>query len=202
MTICGSQSCGCALTSSSLTVSGAGTPGSPWIVEQVGFTDLTQLQVDVDNLEALVSVLQADMAAQQTLTTSHTSSISRLDEHRTAFDSGTAVTTVGTTPLVVASSSFTSLTHAGQILTMGMASFTKTVSSDVFYVQCRINAAGASGAGQDRSGAATGWACAFGGPTAVSAGTSPTVDVILTRVGGTGTATTTSGVVRAWFIPN
>jgi hypothetical protein len=57
MTICGSQNCGCALTSSTLVVSGNGTPGSPWVVEQAEFDDITQLQIDVDNLEAAMALL-------------------------------------------------------------------------------------------------------------------------------------------------
>lgn len=63
MTICGSQNCACALTSSTLTVSGNGTPGSPWVVEQAEFTDITQLQVDVDNLEAAVANLPSTYLA-------------------------------------------------------------------------------------------------------------------------------------------
>jgi len=57
MTICGSQNCACALTSSTLAVTGSGTPGSPWVIEQAEFTDITQLQIDVDNLEADVATL-------------------------------------------------------------------------------------------------------------------------------------------------
>lgn len=55
--ICDTISCGCAVTSSTLTVSGSGTPADPWRLEQAEFTDITQLQLDVANIQATLATL-------------------------------------------------------------------------------------------------------------------------------------------------
>lgn len=57
MGICNDQICNCAIRSTTLTVSGSGTPGDPWVLEQAEFTDITQLENDVANIEATLATL-------------------------------------------------------------------------------------------------------------------------------------------------
>jgi hypothetical protein len=201
MTICGSQACACALTSATLAVSGNGTPGSPWVIEQAEFSDITALQVAVDNLEATAAALTSDVTALQTLTASQTTSISRLDAMEDGASAATSGTTSGSTPLTVETFTFAPLPFAGHIWVYAAAIFTKTVSTDVFSLTTRVNGATHASPSQDRSGAAAGSLATIGGPSAGSAATTPTVDMQLTRAAGTGTATVTSATLRWLFLP-
>jgi hypothetical protein len=53
------QICGCAVTSTTLVITGSGTPGDPWVIEQAEFNDITQLQTDVANNTAAIANLPA-----------------------------------------------------------------------------------------------------------------------------------------------
>lgn len=55
--ICNDPACGCAISSTTLTISGSGTPEDPWVIEQIEFSDLTALQNAVANLEAAMNLL-------------------------------------------------------------------------------------------------------------------------------------------------
>src|SRR6188472_2111807 len=55
--ICDNLTCGCAVISDTLTITGSGTPTDPWRLEQAEFTDITQLQVDVANINATLATL-------------------------------------------------------------------------------------------------------------------------------------------------
>jgi hypothetical protein len=57
MGICNDQICNCALRSATLNVTGSGTPGDPWVLEQAEFSDITEIQNDIANIEALLASL-------------------------------------------------------------------------------------------------------------------------------------------------
>lgn len=201
MTICGSQSCACALRSDTLTVTGAGTPGSPWVIEQAEFTDITALQNAVDNLEASVAVLLSDVSALQVLTTDHATAIARLDAMQSGSISASSGTTSGTTPLTIDSTSLSTVPVAGVLFLWGAAIYSKTVSTDVFQVSTRINGVAHATAMRDQANGTAG-VLTMGGPTAISASTAPSIDYQLTRISGTGTATVASATLRWLFLPS
>jgi hypothetical protein len=55
--ICNDRACGCAISSETLVITGSGTPEDPWVVEQVEFTALTELENAVANLQAAMELL-------------------------------------------------------------------------------------------------------------------------------------------------
>lgn len=200
MTICGSQACGCALVSSTLSVSGGGTPGSPWVIEQAEFTDITALQVAVDNLEAAMVSVTADVVGLQTLTVNQGASITRLDAMQSGASSSAAGTTSGTTALVVDSFTFPTLTTQLQIWTFTALNFSKTVATDVFSLATRFNGAAAFSV-LDRVGASNASMVNHSGPHTAAAATTPLIELLLTRSSGTGTATVTGGAFRWLALP-
>ena len=59
MGICNDEICNCALRSETLTISGSGTPGDPWVLEQAEFSDITELENDIANINAELATLGA-----------------------------------------------------------------------------------------------------------------------------------------------
>lgn len=58
--ICGDQNCGCAIASTTLDLSGSGTPTDPWVIEQIEFTNLTDIENDIAAILAVLAGLPAD----------------------------------------------------------------------------------------------------------------------------------------------
>jgi hypothetical protein len=197
--LCGQTSCGCAFFSSTLNIS-VDSNGLVTL-EQAEFTDLTGALADIAQLQAEMLAAQSDITALETAMGTAESSIDRLDEMQTGFAAASSGTTSGTTALTIVTDTTPTLAVAGQLFVDGRAIFTKTVSSDVFQLTARINAGSASTPGRDLSGESTGWCTALA-LTAISAGTSPTVDIQLQRLSGTGTASVASASLRWWYLPN
>ena len=55
--LCESNGCGCGIKSTTMTITGSGTPGDPWFIEMAGSSDITQLQVDVANIFVVLEAL-------------------------------------------------------------------------------------------------------------------------------------------------
>lgn len=58
--ICGDKICGCAIETSTLFLSGSGTPEDPWVIEQIEFADLATIQSDIAGILATLDTLPND----------------------------------------------------------------------------------------------------------------------------------------------
>lgn len=55
--ICTPNTCGCAITTTTMTITGSGTPADPWVIDMAGSSAITQLQTDVSNINAALAAL-------------------------------------------------------------------------------------------------------------------------------------------------
>ncbi len=62
--ICNDRACGCAISTTTLSISGSGTPDDPWVIEQEEFTDITTLQAAVANIQAVLESLPGAYVAK------------------------------------------------------------------------------------------------------------------------------------------
>jgi hypothetical protein len=194
MGFCRESVCGCRFVSTTLDITQI---GGVVTLEQAEFTDLAGALADIAALEAAMTTAQADIAALETDMGTAEAAIARFDAMTGSSASSNTGTTSGTTALTIVTTTTPTLAATGLILMEGRVVFSKTVSTDVFQLAGRINAVSAATAGRDTSGAAAGWCTAFAGPTSVAGGSTPTLDIQLSRVSGTGTAT-----LRWWFLPS
>lgn len=197
--LCRPAACGCKFVSSSLNISV--DANGVVTLEQAEFTDITEMQADIAALEAIVADMQGDLSAAGTDLATLVASITRLDGMIAGQATAATGTTSGTTALTVITSTLATVPDAGVLFVWGASFYNKTVATDVFSVTCRINAGVGATGGRDLGGASTGWATGMAFTT-ISAGTAPTVDLQLTRVSGTGTATTPSSALRWLFLPS
>lgn len=198
--LCQPAACGCKFFSTTLNISidanGVVT------LEQAEFTDISEMQADIAALEAIVADMQGDLSSAGTDLATLIASVARLDGMQTGSASAATGTTSGTTPLVVATATLSTVADAGILFAWAACLYSKTVAGDVFAVTARINGSSGATGGRDLTAATTGWATGNAGPTSISGGTAPTVDIALTRISGSGTATASSAVVRYLFLPS
>lgn len=204
--LCRNIGCGCAIQSSTLNVSGSGTPTDPWVLEQAEFTDLTALELAVDSLETAMSAAQADIVTLESGLAAVVADVSRLDVMTggVVAQSGAGVgPTSGTTILSVVSTTVGPFPVAGVLLWAGNISYNKTAGTDTFSIFARLNAVSSSRFA-DRTQLTAG-AGAAGSATSLAAATAATIDMAIGRDSGAGTATTVAstnaGRMYWWFLP-
>lgn len=112
--------------------------------------------------------------------------------------------TSGTTPLTIDTATFADPGIAGRLHVWANALITKTVSTDRFTIDIQVAGATICASSEPNAGGATFVPLRASGSAAIAGGSASTIDVILTRASGTGTATVGSGTqcVLHWiFIP-
>lgn len=192
--LCVPRGCGCAFTSSTLSIAPDESNPNLIRIEQAELTELTEIQADIDALEAAVAALQA-------ADTSMLSTIAGLQKKPVFGGSGagSGVTTSGTTVTAMHEVS-TGPVPAGLLGIFFQISYTKTVDTDRFLATFRIGGSGGgvSGAQYDEDG--TIGQATFARWMSVAAAADHTLGVYLQRVNGTGTATSiASPATSLWW---
>ena len=198
--LCGpATACGCAFTSTTLNISV--DANGLVTIEQAEFTEITAMQAAIDTLETQMIAVLADIATLETDVAAAQADADRLDilQSSTLTASGVGPTS-GATELTLLSQAFSAFGVAGRLIFGGHASYTKTVTTDVFDVFANYDGVDVS-RGIDRTQLSSGWSAATASAS-VAASDTPTISLRLARSSGTGTATTvaSTNACRLWWI--